>query len=102
MISTYYFLKDFHGMTCKTALRMIPTSAANDIPVKLDASLMTISAWPKPMTSMDATIIKFFIKNILKVELYDLRGRKIIQQNNLNKFESVSIFRDAFFYQYVK
>ena len=41
--------------------------------------------YPNPSSS------DIFLKsseNILKVELYDLRGRKIIQQNNLNKFET--------------
>ena len=27
-------------------------------------------------------------KNILKIELFDLSGKKVIQQNNLNKYDT--------------
>jgi len=50
-----------------------------------DENDRTVSVYPNPSSS------DIFLKsseNILKVELYDLRGRKIIQQNNLNKFET--------------
>jgi len=50
-----------------------------------DENDKTVSVYPNPSSS------DIFLKsseNILKVELYDLRGRKIIQQNNLNKFET--------------
>jgi hypothetical protein len=44
-----------------------------------------VRVFPNPSSS------EMFIKSsrdILKIELYDLRGRKIIQQNNINKLET--------------
>ena len=45
----------------------------------------TVSIYPNPSTS------EVFVKsseNISKIELFDIRGRKVIQQNNLNKLDT--------------
>ena len=40
------------------------------------------------MSKSELTMRNLVIENISKIELFDIRGRKVIQQNNLNKLDT--------------